>query len=107
MSKLIRKAFVMQLHAGNRAEYVRRHNPIWPELHDVLKAHGVHDYSIHLHPETNPLFGYAEIEDEARWDAIAETDVCKRWWAHMKDLMQSHPDNSPVGINLEEVFYME
>jgi L-rhamnose mutarotase len=29
---VIRKAFVMQLRAGQLDEYRRRHNPIWPEL---------------------------------------------------------------------------
>ena len=33
---MIRKAFVMQVNAGSEAEYIRRHNPIWPELEAVL-----------------------------------------------------------------------
>ena len=70
---MIRKAFVLQLHAGQLDEYRRRHNPIWPELAAVLQAHGVHNYSIHLHPQTLQLFGYAEIESEERWAAIAQT----------------------------------
>ena len=38
---MIRKAFVMALNAGSEAEYARRHDPIWPELENVLKvAHG-------------------------------------------------------------------
>jgi L-rhamnose mutarotase len=36
------------------------------------------NYSIFLHPDTGQLFAYAEIEDELRWQAIAETGVCKR-----------------------------
>lgn len=90
-----RKAFVMSVHAGMEGEYQRRHSPIWPELDSALKEHGVLIYSIFLHPGTGQLFAYAEIEDEARWQAIAETGVCKRWWAHMKDLMLSNPDKSP------------
>jgi L-rhamnose mutarotase len=103
---MIRKAFVMSVHAGQEKEYARRHQPIWQELADVLRAHGVHNYSIHLHPETRQLFAYAEIEDEARWQAIANTDVCKRWWKHMGDVMPSNPDNSPVAQSLTEVFYL-
>jgi L-rhamnose mutarotase len=59
----------MSVHPGLEAEYRRRHTPIWPELEDALKAHGVVNYSIFLHPETGQLFGYAEIEDEAQWVA--------------------------------------
>jgi L-rhamnose mutarotase len=77
---MIRKAFVMQLHPGQAAEYRRRHNPIWPELESLLRSHGVKSYSIFLQPVTLQLFAYAEIEDEAQWDAIAETPECRRWW---------------------------
>src|ERR1700677_4458799 len=101
---MIRKAFVMSVNAGQEAEYERRHRPIWKELEEVLKAHGVHSYSIFLHPQTRQLFGYAELDDEKRWMAIASTDVCRRWWAHMKEVMPSNPDNSPVSLELREVF---
>jgi L-rhamnose mutarotase len=104
---MIRKAFVMSLHPGCEAEYERRHRPIWPELEAVLEAHGVSNYSIFLHPATCQLFGYAEIADEARWNAIAQTPVCRRWWAHMKDLMPTHADNAPVAEDLKEVFHIE
>jgi L-rhamnose mutarotase len=103
---MIRKAFVMQLHAGRLGEYRRRHNPIWPELEAVLKAHGVHNYSIHLHPGTLQLFGYAEIESEERWAAIAQTAECRRWWEHMRDLMDTNADASPVSVALDEVFHL-
>jgi len=103
---MIRKAFVMSVHKGYEAEYRRRHNPIWPELERTLKEHGVHNYSIFFHPETNQLFAYLEIEDEASWDAVAETEVCRRWWAYMKEIMPSNPDNSPVSLQLKEVFHV-
>ena len=104
---MIRKAFVMSVNSGAEQEYARRHQPIWAELAAVLKEHGVHNYSIFLHPETRQLFAYAEIEDEARWAAIAGTEVCQRWWKHMGDVMPSNPDHSPVSQNLEEVFHLE
>ena len=103
---MIRKAFVMSIDAGQEAEYEHRHRPIWPELEETLKAHGVHNYSIFLLPDTRQLFAYAEIEDESRWDAIADTEICKKWWAHMGDVMPSNPDNSPVAKNLREVFHI-
>ena len=104
---MIRKAFVMSVNAGQEEEYERRHRPIWPELEETLKAHGVHNYSIFLEAETRKLFAYVEIEDEARWNAIAETEVCRRWWAHMKEIMPSNPDNSPVADELREVFHID
>ena len=97
----------MAVNAGNETEYERRHSPIWADLKQTLKDHGVHNYSIYLHPETRQLFGYAEIEDESRWEAIAHTPVCRKWWAYMRDLMPSNPDNSPVSLPLKEVFHID
>ena len=104
---MIRKAFVMSVNAGSESEYQRRHSPIWDDLTAVLKDYGVHNYSIFLHPETRQLFGYVEIEDEARWAAIAKTEVCQRWWKHMADVMPSNPDSSPVSLDLSEVFHLD
>ena len=104
---MIRKAFRMSVHADQHAEYERRHRPIWKDLEDVLIAHGVHTYSIYLDEQTNDLFGYAEIDDEERWNAVASTEVCRRWWAHMRDVMPANPDNSPVARGLREVFHIE
>jgi L-rhamnose mutarotase len=104
---MIRKAFVLSVQAGQEEEYERRHRPIWAELEDTLRNQGVHNYSIFLHEETRQLFGYVEIEDETRWQAIAQTEICQRWWAYMKEVMPSHPDNSPVSTGLREVFHME
>ena len=104
---MIRKAFVMSVNVGAEVEYERRHRPIWDELAAVLRAHGAHNYSIFLHPETRQLFAYVEIEDEARWAAIAKTPICQKWWKHMGDIMPSNPDSSPVALGLKEVFHLE
>ncbi|MCU0797124.1 MAG: L-rhamnose mutarotase [Akkermansiaceae bacterium] len=104
---MIRKAFVMSVDPGQEAEYESRHRPVWPELESVLKAHGVHNYSIFLLEETRQLFAYAEIEDEQRWQEIASTPVCQRWWAHMADVMPSNPDHSPISSPLREVFHLD
>jgi L-rhamnose mutarotase len=104
---MIRKFFLMQLNRGAEEEYRQRHNPIWKELEEVLLTHGVHNYSIALHAETGELFAYVEIEDEARWKAIAQTPACRRWWEHMADLMQVNSDRSPRATELEEVFHLD
>src|SRR5262245_35247200 len=104
---MIRKAFRMSIHAGQNAEYERRHRPIWRELEDTLLAHGVRTYSIYLDERTNDLFGYVEFESEERWQAVAETEVCQRWWKHMRDLMPVNADHSPISRELREVFHLE
>ena len=97
----------MSVHAGRQEEYARRHQPIWRELEEMLLAHGVRTYTIFLDPDTNDLFAYVEFASEEKWRAVASTDVCRRWWAHMCDLMPSHPDNSPVTTPLREVFHID
>ena len=107
MANPLRKAFVMSLNEGQVSEYKKRHNPIWPELETVLKDHGVLNYSIFFLESTHQLFAYAEIENEEKWAAIANTDVCQKWWKHMGDIMASNEDNSPKSETLTEVFHIE
>ena len=103
---MIRKAFKMKLHPGQEAEYARRHAALWPEMKAMLREHGALDYSIFLDPETLTLFGYLEIEDEAKWAASADTAICRKWWDYMADIMDVNPDNSPVCTDLSEVFHL-
>src|SRR5450432_1684253 len=103
---MIRKAFLMKLKPGFQAEYERRHNPIWPELQDVLQQHGVSNYSIFLDRNTDNLFAYVELESEELWTQIATTEVCRRWWSYMKELMLTNADDSPVAVTLESIFHL-
>jgi len=103
----MRKAFTMWVNGEAHAEYKLRHDALWPELREVLERHGVRSYSIFLQPSMNMLFAYAEIETAEQWDAIALTPECRRWWTHMRDIMPTHPDDSPVSADLAEVFHME
>jgi L-rhamnose mutarotase len=101
-----RVAFKMKLFAGKEEEYKKRHDALWPELETLLKVTGVEDYSIFLDEETNILFGVLKIEKKIKLDELPNHPVMKKWWAYMKDIMESNPDNSPVSIPLKEVFYL-
>ena len=103
---MIRRAFRMSINAGQAAEYERRHTPIWPELEATLRAHGVETYTIFLDDASGDLFAYVEFENEARWKAVADTDVCRRWWGHMREIMPSRDDGSPISRDLREVFHL-
>ena len=101
-----RVAFKMKLFKGCEEEYKRRHDLLWPELESLLKQSGIKDYSIFLDEETNTLFGYLIIADKTKLDDLPNELVMKKWWAYMKDIMETNPDQSPVSIPLKEVFYM-
>ena len=99
-------AFRMRLNPGCEDEYRKRHNAIWPELVALLKEAGVSDYSIHLDRETGLLFGVLWRTKDHGMEALPETEVMQRWWAHMADIMETHSDNEPVALPLETVFHM-
>ena len=101
-----RIAFKMKLFKGCEEEYKRRHEIIWPELQQLLKASGVEDYSIFLDDETNFLFGVLKIQNPIKLEELPLPPVMKKWWAYMKDIMETNEDNSPVTIPLKEVFYL-
>ena len=101
-----RVAFKMKLFKGCEEEYKRRHAALWPELESLLKQSGIKDYSIFLDEETNTLFGYLIIADKTKLDDLPNELVMKKWWAYMKDIMETNEDNSPVNIPLKEVFYL-
>ena len=104
---MIQKAFKMKLFDGKEKEYEKRHNEIWPELVKELKSHGASKYLIFHDRETNSLFSYVEMESEELWDKVADTEACKKWWEFMKDIMETNPDNSPVSVELSNVFNLK
>lgn len=102
----MRHAFKMYLNPGMEAEYIRRHDEIWPELVDLLRQTGISNYSIHLDRETNTLFGYLERRADHSMADLPSHPVMQRWWAHMGDIMRTNPDGSPVAVDLSETFFM-
>jgi L-rhamnose mutarotase len=103
---MARVAFKMQLFAGKKEEYKKRHDEIWPELVALLKETGISEYSIFLDETTNSLFGVLKAEDPALLNNLPSHAVMQKWWKYMGDIMESNADNSPVSVPLEEVFYM-
>ena len=103
---MARVAFKMKLFKGFEEEYRKSHDQLWPELETLLKQSGISEYSIFLDSETNFLFGVLKANDPSRLDDLPSKPVMQKWWAYMKDIMESNPDNSPVSIPLKEVFYL-
>lgn len=99
-------AFKMRLKEGFKEEYIKRHNFIWPELKELLKKSGIADYSIFLDEETNILFAVQQQNGQSSQD-LGETEIVKKWWAYMADIMDTNPDNSPVSVPLQEVFHLD
>ena len=100
-------AFRMTLNPGQAAEYLRRHDEIWPELVTLLREAGISDYSIFLDPETNALFAVLRRAADHGMDALPRHEVMQRWWAFMGDIMATNADGSPVVVPLQPVFHLD
>ena len=103
----MRKAFKMKLYAGFIEEYKRRHDHIWSEMKKMIHQYGGSNYSIFFDEQSDSLFAYIEIADEALWKCSSETEICKQWWEFMSDIMETNPDNSPVSVDLLPVFHLD
>ncbi|GAG94689.1 unnamed protein product [marine sediment metagenome] len=103
-----RLAFKMHLNKGQKEEYKKRHDEIWPKLKQLLKESGVSEYSIFLDEETNILFAFQKVSGEgvASQD-LGQTEIVQKWWKFMSDIMEVNEDNSPVIVMLKEVFYLD
>ena len=104
---LQRIAFKMKIKTGAIADYKKRHDELWPELHKLLKEAGISEYSIFYDDETHTLFAFQKQAGEHGSQDLGKTEIVQRWWEYMSDIMETNPDNSPVSIPLEEVFFME
>ena len=102
-----RESFKMFLKPGMEKEYERRHAAIWPELKALLSESGVSNYSIYWDKETNILIAYQEVEGDSGSQDLGNTEIVKKWWDYMADIMEVNPNNSPVSIPLPEVFHMD
>ncbi|MEN2284127.1 L-rhamnose mutarotase [Algoriphagus sp. SE2] len=100
-------AFRMKLIPGNEEEYERRHREIWPELVTLLKETGIIDYQIFLDKETSFLFAFQVIEGNTNSQDLGDTEIVKRWWKYMADIMETNEDNSPITSPLENVFNLQ
>ncbi|MCL2865475.1 MAG: L-rhamnose mutarotase [Lachnospiraceae bacterium] len=103
----MRKGFKMKLYPGMEQEYEKRHNELWPEMEQMIHAHGGKNYTIFLDKETLTLFAVIEIEDEALWAQGADTAINRKWWDFMADIMETNADNSPVAVALHEIFHLD
>jgi len=69
-----------------------------------LKSKGIREYSIFLDTDNNALIGVFNAEDPSVLGSLPANHVMKKWWAYMKDIMESNENNSPVSITIKQVF---
>ena len=99
-------AFRRQLKPGSVAQYRARHDAIWPDLAAAITAAGIYDYSIFLDEESLALFAVLKLRDDHARASLPDDPIMRRWWDHMADLMEVHPDNRPVEYPLTPMFHL-
>ena len=87
-----RMAWKGRIKPGCKAEYIRRHDAIWPEMKQLLKAAGICNYTIFANGEE--LFGYYECEKGVAFAERTQADspVVDRWNEYMKDILELEMD---------------
>jgi L-rhamnose mutarotase len=102
-----RIAFSMHIRPGTEEEYQRRHEQVWPEMLDELRAAGCHNYSIFR--DGLQLFAYLEVDDLERYQAyLAQSAVAIRWETYMSDILIREVDPATnVPSLLPEAFHLD
>jgi L-rhamnose mutarotase len=95
--------FGLRLRPGCEAEYQRRHDEIWPELRAALLEVGILHYEIHLLRPEGLLFAFQHRRRDHQVDRLRETEVFRRWQAHMADILVQDGDG-PLRLDLEPMF---
>ena len=103
-----RIAFTIALKPGaDPVEYKRRHDELWPEMADALRAAGIRNYSIFL--DGSKLFAYLEVDDFERMTReLARDPTNARWQEYMRGMIDLDLDPA-TGFPrlLPEMFHMD
>jgi len=103
-----RMAWKGRIKANQKAEYIRRHNEIWPELVELLKHAGISNYTIFC--SGDELFGYYECDNGVAYaeKTQAESPIVDKWNEYMKDILELEMDPvTGAQPKLEVVFRMD
>jgi L-rhamnose mutarotase len=103
-----RVCFLLRVRPDRLDEYRARHEAVWPEMQDALRASGWRNYSLFL-DDDGLLVGYLETDDfDAAVAGMEATDVNARWQAEMAEFFELPDGERPdTGLRrLAEVFHL-
>jgi len=106
---MTRVCFLLKVRADKIDEYRRRHQQVWPEMLDALRATGWHNYSLFLRPD-GLLIGYLETPNfEQARARMRDHPVNARWQAEMAPFFESleHGAADASMAPLNEVFHLD
>ena len=107
MEKSCKVLWTGKLLPGKKEEYIERHNNIWPEMIENLKAQGIYNYSIFN--AGDDVIGYYECDDMNKLRRIkAASEVAGRWAESMQGIIEfpKEPDGVTNKV-FQQIFYLK
>jgi len=104
-----RACFLLQAKSERLEEYIKTHDPVWPEMVQALRDVGIRNYSL-FYREDGLLVGYLEGEDiKASLAKLGKTDVNRRWQELMAPYFEEGSGDMETGALhwLRQYFHME
>lgn len=103
-----RVAFRLRVRPELLDEYLRRHDPVWPEMLEEIAASGRRHYSI-FHLGDGELIGFYETDDDEVSKAyLAASEVAARWEADMGRFFAAQDGRADQNAEtIPEVFHLE
>ena len=88
-------------------EYTRRHEQMDDDIRRSILDNGARSLSIFAAREFGVVVMVVELDDVDAWTAAAETELTRRWWAYMSQIMPTNDDLSPIATELPLLFHLE
>ena len=102
-----RYCFTFEIRPGAEAEYKRRHDEIWPELVEAIKAAGISNYS--LFRRGTQVIAYCECEPDAAtaFAKVGTHEANARWSAWFEDIIVALTDADGNLFVADEVWHLD
>jgi L-rhamnose mutarotase len=102
-----RICFTFELRPGTEEEYKQRHDEIWPELVEAIRAAGIRNYS--LFRRGRQVIAYAECHPDvaSAFGAVGATEVNRRWAEWFEDVIVSLTDEEGNLLRADEVWHLD
>jgi L-rhamnose mutarotase len=103
-----RLCFTFEIRPDTFDEYKRRHDEIWPELVDELKAAGLSNYSLFKYSDER-VVGYVECEPNAEtcFGTLASAPANVRWSEWFRDIIIALADENGHMPHMEEIWHLD
>jgi len=107
-----RMGAVIGLNADKKADYIRIHAAVWPDVLAMITACNIRNYSIFLKEPEDLLFSYYEYigtDHEADMAKMAADPVTQQWWAICMPAQAPLPTraNGEWWASMREVFHQD